>query len=308
MEAIQFLKKLSDHDLINKLKNLVGKERSVLTDILHHLKEVEVRKLHLALGYSSLFAYLTEGLSYSESAAYRRIQAMRLIKAVPEAEQSLENGDLSLSVASQLQTFIQNEEKRRKTQDQVPISPEEKQSLITQLQGVSARQCEQKLAELSPEAGLPKEKTRPLTDDKFLIQFTAGRDLMGKIQKLKSLWSHQNPEGSLEQLFEKLVDMALEKADPEKKIEKKKPRLPTSNVETSSTRYIPQFLKREILKRDQGKCQYRNPRTGKLCLSDHMVEIDHRWPVSLGGENTASNLRLLCRSHNKYRQDLLEGG
>ncbi len=308
MEPILSLKILSDQELIRNLKTLIAKEREILTDIIHHLKEVDARKIHLAQGYSSLFAYLTEGLGYSESAAYRRIQAMRLIQSVPEVEQKLERGDLSLSVASQLQTFIQNEDKRRKAEKLFPITREEKQTLIAQVQGSSARDCEQRLAVLSPEVCLPREKIRPISEDKFVIQFAAGKGLIKKIQKLKSLWSHQNPEGNLGTLFERLVDMALEKSDPERKKEKARQAVPASEAKLSLGRNIPRPLRAKIWRRDQGRCQFKNPRTGRLCHSTHALELDHRYPVSLGGENSEANLRLYCRCHNQYRQNLLEGG
>ncbi len=296
---------LSDQDLIENLKILISDEREILTAILHHLKEVESRHLYLAKGFSSLFAYLTEGLGYSESAAYRRIQAMRLMKSIPEIEEKLETGALSLSVASQLQTYLHQEDKKRKVEKKAPVTQSEKQTLIQTLQGTSARECEQKLAKLSPETSLPKEKTRPITDERVLIQFTAGKDLLEKINKLKNLWSHQNPEGSLEKLIEKLADMALEKTDPERKPEKKSTQLPTSEVKGSSTRYIPKTLKTKIWQRDQGKCQYRDPKTRIFCGSKYQIQLDHRYPFVLGGENTEENLRLLCRRHNQYRQDLL---
>ncbi len=306
MESLTALKKLSDPELIGSLKNLITKERAVLTEILHHLKEVENRKLHLAQGYSSLFAYLTEGLGYSEAAAQRRLQSMRLIQSVPEVEQKLESGELSLSVASQLQSFLQNQDKRRKEVGQKPISQEAKQALVEQFKGTSARQCEQQLAQLAPESVLPREKVRAITEDAFLLQFTVHQGLLSKINQLKALWSNQNPEGNMEKLLEKLVDMALEKADPIQKKPKKQGVLPKSEVKQGYSRYIPKSLRVRIWQRDRGQCQYRDPKSGRICRSNHLLEIDHVYPLALRGENSPDNLRLLCRSHNQYRQERLE--
>ena len=69
MHPIDSLKKLTDQALIGSLKKLITQEREVLSEILKHLKEVHDRKIHLALGYSTLFSYLTEGLGYLCSAA-----------------------------------------------------------------------------------------------------------------------------------------------------------------------------------------------------------------------------------------------
>ncbi|MCB0387142.1 MAG: HNH endonuclease, partial [Bdellovibrionales bacterium] len=43
----------------------------------------------------------------------------------------------------------------------------------------------------------------------------------------------------------------------------------------------------------------------KICNSQYMLEIDHRFPFSLGGAHTPENLRLLCRVHNQYRAEML---
>jgi len=105
MNSFLSLKNKNNQTLILDLKDLVSRERQLLTEVLHHLREVEIRHLYLERGYSSLWAFATEELGYSESAAQRRIQAMRLLKEIPEVEEKIESGRLSLSVASQLHGF-----------------------------------------------------------------------------------------------------------------------------------------------------------------------------------------------------------
>ncbi len=46
---------LTDKDLLLKTKKLTQTERDVLIQVLQHWKEVERRRLHADLGYSSLF-------------------------------------------------------------------------------------------------------------------------------------------------------------------------------------------------------------------------------------------------------------
>ncbi len=52
-------------------------------------------------------------------------------------------------------------------------------------------------------------------------------------------------------------------------------------------------LKREVFSRDK-VCQQ--------CGSIHRLEFDHSKPKSLGGDNTSTNLRLLCRSCNQRKR------
>jgi hypothetical protein len=51
------IKSLSDKDLLLKTKALVSREREILTNILHHLREVEKRRLFCDLGFKSLYEY-----------------------------------------------------------------------------------------------------------------------------------------------------------------------------------------------------------------------------------------------------------
>jgi hypothetical protein len=328
------LKQKSDAVLIADLKEMVSRERKLQTEILHYLREIYDRQLYLQRGYSSLFAFCMEELGYSEATAQRRIETMKLIKEIPQVEEKIEAGTLSLSVASQIQSFIRKEEKKRKEENQAQFTREEKLELVKELEGTSARVCEKKLSEIAPETKIPREKTKVLTDAKTLIQFVADKKLMAKIERLKTLLAHQNINGRYDQLFEKVVDMALKKLDPSMRVERREKRegklhekkqanlLPTSEVKfsekqqaksistsevKSNGRYIPQKVRDQVWKRDRGVCQFKDPETGKGCGSTHLLEVDHRFPYAFGGDHSIGNLQLLCRCHNQYRAEKVFG-
>lgn len=62
------------------------------------------------------------------------------------------------------------------------------------------------------------------------------------------------------------------------------------------SRLIPSEVKREVWKRDGGKCV--------LCGSDHNLHYDHDIPFSRGGSSiVAENVRLLCAKHNLSKSD-----
>ena len=67
------------------------------------------------------------------------------------------------------------------------------------------------------------------------------------------------------------------------------PENPSKSV--APDRKIPQALKREIWRRDPGKCCN--------CGSQFAVEFDHLHPLALGGKSNPENLRLLCKSCNQ---------
>jgi 5-methylcytosine-specific restriction endonuclease McrA len=326
----------ADGVLISELKTLVAREREVTTQVLHYLREVELRKIHLERGYPSLFEFTVRELGYSSGSAYRRIQAMRLLKALPELEPQIQSGVLSLSVAAKAQSYFREESKRRR------IDAREKKETVRGLLGLSSRECERKLAALSPEAALPKERARSVTDELTQIQFLADRALLGKLERLKQLMAHRNFEGSYAKLFDQLADLALKKLEPkaravtstqneavsrEERVKEEANEDPKENLKRSlkrnpkgitreklrrsakrsvrASRFIPAAMKRAVSSRDHGACCFKDRKTGKTCGSRHALEFDHVLPLSLGGATTAENLRLLCASHHRLETEKL---
>ena len=110
---MKHLKSLSNAVLLTNTRVLVTRERAVTTELLWYLREIEARRLYAEQGYASLWDYVTRGLGYCEGSAGRRISAMRLLKEMPNIEPALISGALSLSNASALQHFFQNEEKKK---------------------------------------------------------------------------------------------------------------------------------------------------------------------------------------------------
>jgi len=311
--------------LIQALNDLVVRERKLNIEILHHLKELEIRKLHLEMGFSSLFDYCTSALKYSESQAQRRITAMRLIQDIPEVETKIQNGSISLTNASKIQTFLNQSKK-----DLKPLSLLQKRELIQKLENTSSRECELELLKLSPEPLILKEKERVLSEDYTEIKFTIKKDLKTKMDKVKSLLSHKNPNPSYSELLEMMCDLVIQQKEPKLKkstdsksdktslatlnntrTQRKasippqvKPRKIPSPVKSRApykklSRYIPAPIKQEVYMRDGGCCSYLNKASGKRCSSKQLLQYDHIKPYSFGGETSAYNLRLLCWNHHQ---------
>src|SRR5690348_1130085 len=91
------LKHLTDETLHAETHRVHREQQCLLTQLLHHLRENERRRLFSAHKYPSLFAYVLGELKYSEDEAARRISAMRLLRDVPEIEEKIESGELSLT-------------------------------------------------------------------------------------------------------------------------------------------------------------------------------------------------------------------
>lgn len=273
---------MNNLELETALEASVRDERAATSLVLKYLREVERRRLFLERGYSSLFTYCTGKLGYSEPEAMLRIQAMRLVRAVPEAGKKIEEGKLSLSVAAKIQSAVKEE-------------PAKAKELVRDLAGASKREAERKLAEIFPETPRP-EKARPVNEEKVEIRFTVSREEFELFQKLMDRKAHSNFERKYEKLFVALAKGEMKKLEGKQREDA----LPHSPGEVKS-RYIPALTKRQVWKRDEGRCQYISPE-GQRCRETHGLQIDHIKPYALGGPATEENLRLLCGAHNRARK------
>jgi len=88
--------------LAGRLAELCRVERNVQADFLLHLSEFELRRAYLAAGYGSLWTYCLEVLHLRESAAGRRIAAMKVLRRFPALEAPLREGRLCLSTVNLL--------------------------------------------------------------------------------------------------------------------------------------------------------------------------------------------------------------
>jgi hypothetical protein len=287
------LKSISDSELRSNTKKLVKKETLIGIEVLWHLREIDARKSFATWGHSNLYVYCMKELKYSRGSAHRRIASMKLLREVPEIETKIESGDLNVSTISQAHSFFNQEERQLgKT-----YSAEKKKEILSELEGKSSDQTERLLKSKSPELK-KREKKRALNATETEIRFTADQRLMEKLEKLKNLMGHKSNTQTYAGLFEELADLALKKLDPMKKPSVVPPTSPKSST-TGTTRYIPEKVKRAIWQRDQGKCSYVDPESGKRCDSQHSLQYEHIVPFGKGGKSTFDNLKLLCSAHNQ---------
>jgi hypothetical protein len=89
--------RVTDQELIARLRHLVRADRTLSARLLVHLGEVDARGLYRQDAYPSMFAYCVEELGMSEAEAYLRIQAARLGRQFPLILQLFANGSLHLT-------------------------------------------------------------------------------------------------------------------------------------------------------------------------------------------------------------------
>ena len=102
---------LGDQQLLEQTRRLAANQRCIDVHILDHLDEIDRRGLALRRGFSSLFDYAVRELRFTDAAAQRRIQAMRLCRRHGWVRASLQSGALSMTSAAQLETTFAGAER-----------------------------------------------------------------------------------------------------------------------------------------------------------------------------------------------------
>jgi hypothetical protein len=285
------LKSLSNQALLDRTSELARDERKITLEILHHLREIERRKLFAELGYPSLFEYCVKHLGYSEASAQRRIASMRLLKEVPDLEESVQKGQVSISTLAKAQSFFKKEKAFQ------TFSSLTKKHIIEKVSGKSNREVERTLLSLSlsPEMHF-KEKVKIVSPSKVEMTFFADNELQIVLEKIRSVLSHKLESGTLTEMISFIAKAYWEKIDPCRAIRAKK-LVSRAQVHFDT---ITTAIKRAVWKRDNGECAFTNTQ-GKKCKSTYRLQFDHfPIPKAKGGPSTEENLRLTCFQHNAF--------
>jgi hypothetical protein len=317
------LRLLTNELLWTSVHSARRREREVLKELLEVLLEVDRRGLHLKKGYASLWAFLTEGLGYEPASAHRRLQALRAVKAVPEIKEQVASGVLTLSAVATGQGYVQALTQKR------PVSTAEKRELFTALQSMTKLQAEKfvlkKASQENPSIkGLSErpDQVRAVAPERTELRFAVGPAFEKKLARLRELYFHQNPNASLEELLEWAMGTALKTLDPgerqARRVAKKEAEpgsdsaaevdphstaLPAADISRSSaSEPRPTQAQKDLaLATAQQRCQHIDPQARRRCTETRGLELDHRFPRSWGGENSAANFQILCRAHNQWK-------
>ena len=302
------LKLMNDQSLLLEVKSAIAREKIATLHLLETFREVERRKLHLELGYASLFEFALKYAGLSEGSAHRRISAMRLMRDDADAKKQVESGALSVTNAARIYSIT----RREKT------TPDMKKEVIEKCLTKTQKRCESILQDYFPDAATFKERARLIGDESLELKFILGKELAGKLEKLKDYLSHQNPERIPLKIFEILIRAEVVRQERKKGIVSAT-NLPAVNlaseseVETESTytlkvsrsqknplnnlrihhrKSLSLTKRRVVYKRGNQRCEFPD------CTSAHQLEIDHRRPLGCGGTDEVQNLRILYKAHH----------
>ncbi|RYZ99843.1 MAG: HNH endonuclease [Proteobacteria bacterium] len=215
---------MTNHELENRLESLVDQERKITREILQLILLAEDRRLYLERGFDSLVRWLVGRYKYSETAAVRRVNAARMLRAVPAATGKIESGELNLTTLAKAQTAIYAEERR--TGAKMPAA--QKAAVAEAIENKSLGSTERTLAELFPEATKKLEDSRVQDRgaDEVRISITLKRDAYELILKVKAALGHAMPEADLAEITAHVYEEYWKRKNPQREV-----RLSTHRVE-----------------------------------------------------------------------------
>ena len=286
---------------------LFSRERSCLADLLLSLAEFDRGLLHRALGYSGLFDYLQRELGMSKGMAHYRLVATRLVQRFPAVVQPIRDGRLCITTVIELARVLteencaevlprflglSREEARQVAAEIRPAEVVPRRTVVTMDAPLVGSTVELDLTH--PEGGerpveparpplLPSERTtrtrvEPFTSTETRLHITVSPAFVTLLRKAKAGESHRNPWATDEQVLTAALELLVER-------------------QAKRRASVPAKVKREVLKRDQGKCQWKLA-GGGICGATVRLEVDHVVPRGRGGPDTVKNARLLCKAHN----------
>jgi hypothetical protein len=288
-----------------------------------YLIEVEERRLELRSACTSMFDFCVRRLGMSEGAAFRRINAARLVKRFPGLLAPIERGDLHLSTLVLLRPHLVHGDEANALQ------------LAAEVAGKTHREVEELLARIAPRPDVPSSivelapvaharlelgthpapaRIEPLSESRFKVQLTASTELRDKLERARALMRHQNPSGDLAVVVERALDLLLGRLEKERLGKVARPKTPAATTTKGPDAprapgvraAIPRAVRREVFNRDGETCTFVNAE-GQRCPSGAFLELDHVESRALGGADAAANLRVRCRAHNRLHAEEVFG-
>jgi len=283
------LTELSDEALLSQLAAISLDGHALTARLVVFLIEIEERRLDLKAACTSMFDYCVRRLGMSDGVAFRRINAARLVKRSPALLARVESGELSLSTLVLLRPHL------------VHLDDAKAYALASDVAGKSLREVEQLLAASAPQPA------------RFKMQLTATSELRDKLERARDLMSHANPSGDLAVVVERAIDLLLERLEKERLGKTTRPPRQAATTrgrdargDSRARRAIPRGVRREVFERDGDSCSFVDAE-GRRCPSRTRLELDHVAAHALGGLTDATNLRVLCRAHNRLHAEEVFG-
>jgi 5-methylcytosine-specific restriction endonuclease McrA len=351
---LAMLERLSSEDLDRSARELAVREKHEVARLIAHIAEIGERRYHLDLGYPNLFRYCVARLNLSEGSVYRRTQVAAVCRTYPQILEALATGRLHLTGASLIAAHL---------------APDNVERLIDAAAGKTRREVEELIAEFAPKpafqpslrklpsripdltetvpleekpevappeqrpvpsaGGFGRDRIEPASEDRYNLRFSAGIEFADKLKRFAEVMGIESPQNHLEEILGQALEIALEKKDPRRRLERRREReakretlpelenrprpgdaehgektAPQGEQDRSREsggpaprRHLPSEVRERVLERAGYQCEYRGPE-GLRCTSRTGLEIEHTKPFAVYRSHDERHLRAFCPAHN----------
>lgn len=336
---------LSDRELLATLPQLAASERRSTVELVAHLAALDLRPdAYAAAGYGSLYAYCTEALHLSEDAACTRLAVLAVCRRFPGILDLLAAGALNMTAVRRLGPHLTPENYADVLTRAVHRTRSEIEVLIAHLAprpdvAPSVRRLPDRRAEgprtahdqpalpidgapsglgaleRSSAAGaappapsaVPRPIVQPTAPDRYRVQFTVSAATHAKLRRVQALLRREIPGGDPGLIFDRALDVLLDKVERAKLGKASKRRHPPIRFRTDEKprkhgvpgRGVPAALRWAVSQRDGGRCAFVAP-DGKRCTETSFLEFHHDPPFARTGRHRLEEISLRCRRHNQY--------
>jgi choline dehydrogenase-like flavoprotein len=323
---------MDDDRVLEGVEGVVKRSNEITAELLEYLIEVEKRGLHLKEACSSMFAFCTQRLHLSESAAGKRITAQRVARRFPLVLEMIATGEIHLSAVNLVAAHL---------------TEENHVELLGRARHLSKREVEKLVAEIAPRPDLPSrvsalpgrraaalpgrrgaapavEQTvavspasaaalevhapgrvpalvAPLSPKRYQIRVTVDEETHATLVRLQDLLSHQIPDRDPAVIISRALELLLEQTLARNVAATKKPR--AAKAAKTRNRHIPAAVRREVWQRDGGQCAFVDQK-GRRCSATAFLEYHHVRNWARGAEHDPSEIELRCSGHNQYQAAL----
>lgn len=335
---------LSDGQLVDEVKRLAGSERHATVALLRALAEFDTRRLYLRQGCSSLFTYCTQELHLSEASAFNRIETARAARRFPVVFEAIAEGALTLTsvrllaphltdgnyarvlAAARHRTRREVEELvaalnpqpsaqpviRRVAPAQAPPTPESlpvptharDENAPHSADTVTQRPALAAIQNVARHIPLATVAVKPVAPDLYRLHVTLSGATCKKLGRAQQLLRHSVPSGDPAEILDRALGLLVEQLERRRFAKVTSPR-DSGRTGTPGSRRVPAAVRREVWRRDEGRCAYVGP-SGRCCETA-FLEFHHVQPYAAGGPATVGNIQLRCRAHNQFEAELFSG-
>ena len=241
-------------------------------ELLAIVMEVDRANLAQAMGLSSTYDYCRRRLNLSEDVACGFIAVARKAERMPELRDAVEGG-LSFSKAK-IAAHV--------------ITPENQEDLLAKAKASTCAELERETVKISPREAVV-EKVRVVAEDRHRLELGLSEEILRKLRRAQDLVCNKAKKAaSLEDTLAAVLELYLEKEDPQRKAERARP-----GKSEPSAKDIPAASRHAVNLRDGNRCQ------APGCGRTRWVDIHHIKPRSQGGTHDPENLITLCGFHHR---------